>query len=124
EACFDIAPQCDGEFTRHGHDGAASETTSQTFRSLLEPLYKFAWWLVAAAQPSQFNHCGSPSWVARFRDAQIPIQATAPEGAGGQPEVTSQAAPIGELTIEDLGPQDGCDLRPDALQMSEALDAN
>jgi hypothetical protein len=34
--------------------------------------------------------------------------------ARGQPEIAPEATAIGELTIEDLGPQDGCDLRPNA----------
>ena len=47
EACFDIAPQCDGEFTSHGDDGDAPDAALQTVGSLLEPASKFASRLIA-----------------------------------------------------------------------------
>ena len=47
EACFDIAPQCDGEFVSHGDDGDAPDAALQTVGSLLEPASKFASWLIA-----------------------------------------------------------------------------
>ena len=72
---------------------------------------------MAQPQPSELNQGGSQTMIARFGDTLLTIDRSALPGRWRQPGVGRELAAIVEVTEESFHPQDGGELRADALQV-------
>src|SRR6476660_8153460 len=91
---LDVAPQCDQQSARQGHDADAPHALAPCRKASVEPFTECAVWLIAQPVPGDLHQQGAYAPVARFADALLALRLAAVVGTGIESHAPGQLAPV------------------------------
>src|SRR3954471_18562345 len=116
EAGLHISPDRDQQLTSEGHDGDTLDASGGGADAVAIPARQRALGLMTQPQPGELDKRLARAPVAGLADALLTACAAAGIGTGCQARIGRHVAAVGEVAVEDLQLQHGCELRADAFQ--------
>src|SRR3954447_25536243 len=116
EAGLYVSPDRDQQLTSESDDGDTLDTPGGSADAVAIPARQRALRLMTQPQPGELDERLARAPVTGLADALLTAPAPAGIGAGGPAGIGRHGAGGGEVAVEDLQLQHGCDLRADAFQ--------
>src|SRR6476661_4132706 len=116
EAGLYVSPDRDQQLTSEGDDGDTLDAPGGGADAIAIPARQRALGLMTQPQPGELDERLARAPVAGLADALLTARAAAGIGTGCQARIGRQVAAGGEVAVEDLRLQHGCELRADAFQ--------
>src|SRR6476469_1150411 len=116
EAGLYVSPDRDQQLTSEGDDGDTLDAPGGGADAVAIPARQRALGLMTQPQPGELDERLARAPVAGLADALLTARAAAGIGTGCQARIGRQVAAGGEVAVEDLQLQHGCELRADAFQ--------
>src|SRR3954465_1577533 len=118
DALGDVLPEGHEQLARQRHDRALAAALAVR----LEPLGQCRLRLVAHPQPGELDHRRSQAWIAGLRHALLALDTATAPWRGRKTGIGRNLAAVGELPVEGLRPENGSEVRAQALQGEQHRD--